>query len=421
MTKKLANRLTNNIGLKLFSVVLAVILWMVVVNIDNPQTTITFTSSAAMINENIITDNGKVYEILDNSNSIKFSVTGPRTIVEGMSASDFTVVADMNKIDLDLGLVPVEVSADRYASKVSVTLKSTNVHVSIEDLKIRQFAVNASANGAPMEGYALGEVSCAPATVTISGPESVIKRIDKVAAIINLEGMYSDRTQTVVPVLYDENGNKITSNNVTIEPTTVQVNAKILETKSVNVVYEYNGTLEKGRVIESIKCLPENLLVKGTKENLAELTQIKIPSDELNLANAEGTLEKKVSITPYLPEGVELVDPEQSTVVIKIELGSHESKEFEIDASKIKILNLDDELEYEFQQDTVKVVVEGSRDSLKNIKNSDIELSLSFSGVNEGNFTLTPNVKDISGVSKITVSRISGKLTKKTDDVNDGE
>ena len=141
MAKKILNRITNNIGLKLISVVIAVVLWLVVVNIDNPQMTVTFTSSANIINENIIKDNGKVFEVVDNSDSIKFSVTGPRTIVEGMSASDFTVTADMNKIDLDLGLVPVEVTADRYASKVSISVKSTNVRVSIENVKSQQFAI----------------------------------------------------------------------------------------------------------------------------------------------------------------------------------------------------------------------------------------------------------------------------------------
>ena len=70
MAKKILNRITNNIGLKLISVVIAVVLWLVVVNIDNPQMTVTFTSSANIINENIIKDSGKVFEVVDNSDSI---------------------------------------------------------------------------------------------------------------------------------------------------------------------------------------------------------------------------------------------------------------------------------------------------------------------------------------------------------------
>ncbi len=415
MAKKIVNRLTNNIGLKLFSIVLAVILWLVVVNIDNPQTTITFTSTAAITNESIITDNGKVYEILDDSNSVRFSVTGPRTIVEGMSASDFTIVADMNKIDLDLGLIPVEVTADRYSSKVSISLKTTNVHVSIESLKTQQFAITATANGTPMEGYALGNVTCDPATVTISGPESVIAKIEKVNAEINVDGMYSNRTQTVVPVIYDDENSKITSSNITIEPSTVQAAAQILETKSVNISYEYQGKLKDGYTIESVVSLPETVDIKGSKEVLADINKIVIPSNEIDLSDVVSTIEKKITLSTFLPEGVELVNPEQNTVVIKIEVSGNGAKEFTIDASKIKIKDLPAGYEYEMRQETVKVVLKGDKERLKKVKESDVVLSLSFKGVEEGNFSLTPTAKDIEGVDSVVVSTVSGKLSNKNE------
>ena len=41
MLKKLKNLLTNNIGLKFLSVLFAMILWLVVVNIDDPDKTST--------------------------------------------------------------------------------------------------------------------------------------------------------------------------------------------------------------------------------------------------------------------------------------------------------------------------------------------------------------------------------------------
>ena len=42
MLKKLKNLLTNNIGLKFLSVLFAMILWLVVVNIDDPDKTFDF-------------------------------------------------------------------------------------------------------------------------------------------------------------------------------------------------------------------------------------------------------------------------------------------------------------------------------------------------------------------------------------------
>lgn len=425
MAKKILNRITNNIGLKLISVVIAVVLWLVVVNIDNPQMTVTFTSSANIINENIIKDNGKVFEVVDNSDSIKFSVTGPRTIVEGMSASDFTVTADMNKIDLDLGLVPVEVTADRYASKVSISVKSTNVRVSIENVKSQQFAITSGTVGTPMDGYAIGEVTCEPATVTITGAESVINSIDKALANVNVDGMYSDRVQTVVPQLYDEDGKRITSSNVTIEPSMVEITAQILETKSVPVSYEYTGALKDGYIIESVKCLPETVTLKGEKSELAQIDEIVIPSEVIDLSQETGSQEKTVSIASYLPEGVDPVDADQSSVVIKVELVTFTTRTLNIPLSDVILENLHSDLEVNFSGETVKVTVEGEKDAVNALTEGDIELKLDFGNMKKGgSFQLTPTVNKIEGIDKISVSKIKGTLVEKnsqTDEENETE
>lgn len=425
MAKKILNRITNNIGLKLISVVIAVVLWLVVVNIDNPQMTVTFTSSANIINENIIKDNGKVFEVVDNSDSIKFSVTGPRTIVEGMSASDFTVTADMNKIDLDLGLVPVEVTADRYASKVSISVKSTNVRVSIENVKSQQFAITSGTVGTPMDGYAIGEVTCEPATVTITGAESVINSIDKALASVNVDGMYSDRVQTVVPQLYDEDGKRITSSNVTIEPSMVEITAQILETKSVPVSYEYTGALKDGYIIESVKCLPETVTLKGEKSELAQIDEIVIPSEVIDLSQETGPQEKTVSIASYLPEGVDPVDADQSSVVIKVELVTFTTRTLNIPLSDVILENLHSDLEVNFSGETVKVTVEGEKDAVNALTEGDIELKLDFGNMKKGgSFQLTPTVNKIEGINKISVSKIKGTLVEKnsqTDEENETE
>lgn len=410
MAKKLLNLVTNNIGLKLVSAVLAVILWLVVVNIDNPQITVSFTATATIINEDIITGNDKTFEILDNSNSIRFSVTGPRSKVEGMSVSDFTVTADMNKIDLALGLVPVDVVADRYASQVNISVKTANVRVSIEDVRTQQFAIITTTSGTPMEGYAEGEVTSDPATVTISGPESLIARIDKVVASVNIEGMYSDRTQTIVPTLYDQNGGKITGSNIQIEPSTVQVKAEILQTKDIAIEYEYNGSLVSGYSIASITCLPGSILVKGKKDALTGFDKIVIPEEAIDLSNATKAVEKKITISSYLPEGVELVDGDQNTVVIKVELNAAIQRTFDIPIGQIRELNLGDNLQVKYAMNSFKITIEGQRDLINAISAEDVIVELDFSGMHAGSFRLEAKVKGIDGVTNIVVPTITGTL-----------
>lgn len=415
MARRLLNLVTNNIGLKLISILLAVILWLVVVNVDNPQTTVSFTSTATIMNEGIITDNGKVYEILDESDAIRFSVTGPRSIVEGLSASDFSVVADMNKIDLDLGLVPVEVVAERYTSKLSVSIKTTNVHVSIENVDTQQFAISATASGEPRTGYALGEVSCDPATITITGPGSVLERIDRVVANVEIGGFYATRAQTVLPKLYDKNGRRIVSSNVTLEPGTVQVIAKILETKSIGIRCEGDMDVAEGCSVESIVCLPESILVKGSKDTLAEFEELVIPANALNLNGVKNSTEKKIAITSYLPEGVELVDDTQSTVVVKVEISNSISKKVLVPISQLLAENLGDGLTVSYSQKYIEVYVEGEREVVGSLDTSKIKLRIDFSGMSEGAFRIVPEIDSIKGITKATIEAVNGTLKKDKD------
>ena len=66
MIKKLVGLLTNNILLKILSVLVAVALWLVVVNYDDPTITNTYSGiKVDIINANVLTDQGKVYEVIN--------------------------------------------------------------------------------------------------------------------------------------------------------------------------------------------------------------------------------------------------------------------------------------------------------------------------------------------------------------------
>lgn len=75
--------LTRNLGLKLASLVLAFVLWFLVAQIYDPKDTVTFNNiQVRLINTDLLEQEGKVYEVLDNSNLVRVTVTGPQSIVK---------------------------------------------------------------------------------------------------------------------------------------------------------------------------------------------------------------------------------------------------------------------------------------------------------------------------------------------------
>ena len=59
--------LTKNIGLKIVSVIVAILVWMIVVNISNPEIKASKQIQVEVENEDVILNAGKTYEFTGNT------------------------------------------------------------------------------------------------------------------------------------------------------------------------------------------------------------------------------------------------------------------------------------------------------------------------------------------------------------------
>ena len=100
MFKKMMKHLVNNPGLKILSVLFSVVLWLVVVNMADPEATKSFSVPVEILNKNVITEMGKVPDIIGDTDIAVFYITGARSYVEDMGSDDFSVTADLSQVDL---------------------------------------------------------------------------------------------------------------------------------------------------------------------------------------------------------------------------------------------------------------------------------------------------------------------------------
>ena len=118
MGKTILKTLTNNLGFKLLAVFFAIILWLVVYNVDDPVVTRTYSTSVSMVNQDTIQD--KYFEILDNTNTVEFSVSAKRSVLDKIDDGDFSASADFNDLVVDStgtkGSIKIEIVAKRNSS-----------------------------------------------------------------------------------------------------------------------------------------------------------------------------------------------------------------------------------------------------------------------------------------------------------------
>ena len=91
---KFKDLILHNFALKILAVVLAVIIWVAIVNIDNPsRTTMISGIQVVFLNEDALGQKGYTYSVQSGS-VISISVKAPQSIAESLEASDFYAYAD---------------------------------------------------------------------------------------------------------------------------------------------------------------------------------------------------------------------------------------------------------------------------------------------------------------------------------------
>ena len=112
-------KLTDNLFLKILSVGIAVLIWLVVMNINDAEKTKVFSKSVKLINTDVITENGKVFRVVEGTDYVNVRVRTRKSVIDELSADDFIVTADMQK-DLKLNNTMVGISVECKNRNVKV-------------------------------------------------------------------------------------------------------------------------------------------------------------------------------------------------------------------------------------------------------------------------------------------------------------
>lgn len=389
MFRKLMKHLTNNLGLKLLSLLFSIALWLVVVNVADPDSTKSFSVPVEILNKDVITEMGKVPDIVGDTDIAVFYITGPRSYVDDMSGDDFTVTADLSQIDLsqdtEQKLVPIEITAKKNERRINIIRKSMNMQITLEDLSEQKFIISAETTGTPAEGCAIGEVEVTPNLLKISGPNSVVSRISRVTATINVDGISSDVSDNVMPVLYDEEGQVVASDMLELNQNTVTIKAKILGTKSVPINCQVSGAPADGYVCTGVEYAPEEIVIKGEAATLNRINVVDIPADVVDIGGATKDVDATIDITPYLQElGVSLADDADNQIAVKALIEQKESKVINMSVDNIKVSGLNRNYKLNYIGDTISITVRALSEDMEKLQEDEIAAALDASQLEPG-------------------------------------
>ncbi len=335
--------LTQNLGLKFLAVICATVLWLVVMNINDPVEELRFYNiPVELINTDAITDEGKVYEILDNTNTINVTVRAKRSVLGSLDKDNIRAVADLSEVSVT-NLVAIKLSSNKSSSQIeSIDSATEFLKLNIEDIRRKQMSIEIVTTGTPAEGYLTGTVTAGQTVVRVSGPESVIARIQKVQATVDVTGMKSNISTSADLVFYDANGKAIASDSIDANISTVDVKVSILATKEVYFVYNTTGVPADGyEMTGAITGTYDRITIAGAQNILDTISYIEIPGEALNVTGQTDSLNTLINVEDYLPNGVSVKDEDYDGALgVVVEIRPLENRYITIPAEQIQILNV---------------------------------------------------------------------------------
>ncbi|MCM1386942.1 MAG: CdaR family protein [Bacillus sp. (in: Bacteria)] len=349
------NRLMQNWGLKLSSFLVAVILWIIVTNINDPVGTFrAYNVPVKIQNADLITDNGQVYEVLDGTDVIDtVTIQAKRSIIDSLNESNIVAVADMNDLTR-LNTINIRLSTNKYNDKLeSIKGNIDSVRLNIENEKTKTLQLRTETTGEVKEGYIVGDMTAEQNLIAVSGPESVISQVKRAVASVDISGFTNNIGTDAEIRLYDENDKLITSNTIVKNISKVRVTVEILETKTVAINWQTTGVPARGyEATGEISATRNSVVIAGRSKLIATIDAIEIPETVLDITGVTENFETIIDLHDYLPDGVILAEDDfEGKVRVDVMVEPVEERTITIPVNRIHITNMPEGFVYELADD----------------------------------------------------------------------
>lgn len=295
----------NKWVVRIFAFLAACVLWLYVMNEQNPVIERAFTVSLAKSNlaGNMVVNN------LPETVIVK--IKGTRTVVSSAREKDIVASIDFSGATKGRHIFDVNVKS-AVGDIVEISPKS--LYLDLDTIGERTMDVEARIMGLPGAGVTVGKVEINPVKVTVSGASNRLASAFKVIALVDITGKEQsfEENANLTPIAID--GSEMYDLNV--QPGKVHIKALMLkQLASVELPIKpvMSGVLKKNYTISSVKTVPEKIKLTADPAVLAGITEIK--TAPILLDNIEEDVEMQMPLS--LPDKVLA---ETHSVLVKIQL-----------------------------------------------------------------------------------------------------
>ncbi len=396
----------SDITLKIFAVIIALTLWIVVMRNENPEGTweirnidVDFNNMEALEKSGLI--------IMDPKEAfVSVEVKGRTSERKELLTENIKAVVDLSGYSEGERKVPIKVTIGESKMKVT-NWEPKEILFNFDKIIPKDKAVTIRTEGKLAPGYVLGDVSVKPETILLRGPRTWVNKVAEIIADINLTDRKEDINVTIPIKLIDDKGENIIG-GVTNEPSIIDVFIPVYKTTTIPIEVQTVNELPENYEITDIDIKPDMITLKG-KQDVVNLKSIQTKAIDINSFMEDIELLTELD----LPDGVTLLNAnEKIRVSLKIEEAF--TKTFEYTLEEIDVRNLDPKFRIDLESfsDTVKLTLKGDKETIDGLSKEDIEVYMDLNMRIEGEqeIYLGYNVPSNISVSELTPQPIKFNL-----------
>jgi len=238
MTEKIKAFFTNNVGLKVVSLVLAILLWFYVQGFQNPEVNYDVSNVPIIITgEDSISDNGFVLGDISKKLKADITVSAKRSTLANLDPSDFTAVVDVSGCNTaESYSLPIKVRSTNGAVTV-VRTSPERLSVEIDKMHTVEKEIEIDFVNNDNEEYFIDveNINFNPAKAIVRLPKLKEKEIDKVKISVDMKGVKSTLTNVFKGVLTDKDGELVTDKHITLISENISVTVPVYKRKALDI------------------------------------------------------------------------------------------------------------------------------------------------------------------------------------------
>lgn len=301
------NKLDKKWQLKIVCLLLAIILWFLIINEQNPVSEGSYT--VPVVIENLDSQ----YITSNVPKTVYVRLSGPRNTIINVGPSDIKAyidLADAQEGDMDVP-IHVEIPSGTELKKQSMA----SAKITVDVYAVREFNLTPHLVGKMDEDSFISSLKIVPEKVVVSGARRLIQKVDKAVVEIPVGDKNEDFSLMAQIHLLAADGSKVEG----LEMTPWQSNLRVsighnAAVKTVPVHVTSYGTVGDGMTLKGLKVNPDALEVRGDAKVLQGVSRI-----DLTPVNVQGLTENKEWKILVSPINGVIVEPDVVNVTATVE------------------------------------------------------------------------------------------------------